>query len=600
MKSASFILIPILAFTLLASGVVWTFCRIQVPAGYMAIVTAKVGQPLPAGQILAAPDQKGVQRDPLPEGRHFRNPVNYAWRIVPVVSIPVGKVGVVTSKVGNELPPGEILAADTACKGVWKDVLGPGTYRLNPEGYEVTQLDAVNIPIGYVGIVTSQTGKPVKPGEFAGSGEQGVMKDVLQPGLYYINPRAYQVDVLEIGMNQVSIIGRSGSVVITKSQISSANSGALESLQQNTIQAQKEKRDEYLTKNADRGFISQQALNAAPAAAPGDAMSSSSSSFGGTRRSVPAAKKLAPQQAHKPGTADPFAQTAETQQQKANVTPESVAFGINRFVEFPSRDGFQILLDMTVEFELLPENIATIYMVYGDLPAVVEKIILPQVLSISRIKGSSYKARDFIDGEGRQLFQKELTAELTRVMKEKHLVIHNAIIRHVEVPQQILEPIQQASVSKEQDLTNKARQDTARKQAELNTETAMVEQLKKQVEQESEKLVATTAAQTKNEVATTQAETALEVANINLQKAAVQAQITQIQGEAKVKAEFVVANEKALGEQLRSAVFKNPATLADLTFAEKLNPSVGIRILHAGEGTLWTDLKNLTPTVPVK
>ena len=598
MKYATFILIPVFVLCFFAGFFAWTFCRIQVPAGFMAIVTAKTGKPLPAGEILAGPDEKGVRRDPLPEGRHFLDPVTHAWRIVPVISIPVGKVGMVTSKVGKELPPGDILASDTVSKGVWKDVLGPGTYRLNPEGYDVTQLDAVNIPIGYVGIVTSQTGKPVKPGQFAGPGEQGVMKDVLQPGLYYINPRAYQVDVLEIGMNQVSIIGRSGSVVITKSQISSANSGALESLQQNTIQAQKEKRDEYLTKNADRGFISQQALNAAPAAAPGDAMSSSS--FGGTRRSVPAAKKLAPQQAHKPGTADPFAQTAETQQQKANVTPESVAFGINRFVEFPSRDGFQILLDMTVEFELLPENIATIYMVYGDLPAVVEKIILPQVLSISRIKGSSYKARDFIDGEGRQLFQKELTAELTRVMKEKHLVIHNAIIRHVEVPQQILEPIQQASVSKEQDLTNKARQDTARKQAELNTETAMVEQLKKQVEQESEKLVATTAAQTKNEVATTQAETALEVANINLQKAAVQAQITQIQGEAKVKAEFVVANEKALGEQLRSAVFKNPATLAELTFVDKLNPSLGIRIIHAGEGTLWTDLKNLEPTVPVK
>ena len=40
--------------------------------------------------------------------------------------------------------------------------------------------------------------------------------------------------------------------------------------------------------------------------------------------------------------------------------PESVAFGINRFVEFPSRDGFQILLDMTVEFELLEDRIRVV------------------------------------------------------------------------------------------------------------------------------------------------------------------------------------------------------------------------------------------------
>jgi hypothetical protein len=590
MKSASIFVVPVLIITFFAFSFLWFFCRIPVPAGYMAIVTAKTGKPLPAGEILAGPGEKGVRKDPLTEGRHFLDPINNDWRIVPVNTIQVGKVGVVTSKVGKELPPGEILSADTAGKGVWKDVLGPGTYRLNPEGYEITMLDAVNIPIGYVGIVTSQTGMPVKPGEFAGPGQQGVMKDVLQPGLYYINPRAYQVDVLEIGMNQVSILGRSGSVVITKSQISNASS-ALDSLQQNTIQVQQEKRNEYLEKNRDRGFISQQALSASAAPAASDLLGSS------LRRSAP--KKIAQSKAVQTESADPFAGN-KPQQQSSSIAPESVAFGINRFVEFPSRDGFQILLDMTVEFELLPENIARIYMLYGVLPAVVEKIILPQVLSISRIKGSSYKARDFIDGEGRQLFQKELNAELTRVLKEKHIVIHNAIIRHAEVPSDILVPIQESSVAKEQDLTNKARQDTARKQAELNTETAMVEQLKKQVDQETEKLVATTAAETKNLVAGIQAETALEVATINLEKSTVQAQITQAQGEAKVKAEFVVSNEKALGDQLRSKVFKNPATLADLTFVDKLNPSLGIRIIHAGEGTLWTDLKNLAPTVPVK
>ena len=74
----------------------------------------------------------------------------------------------------------------------------------------------------------------------------------------------------------------------------------------------------------------------------------------------------------------------------------------------------------------------------------------------------------------------------------------------------------------------------------------------------------------------------------------------QIAGEAGVQAEFIVSRERASGEQLRSAVFRDPATLADLTFVDALNPDVGIRIMHAGEGTLWTDLKNLAPTVPVK
>ncbi len=587
MKTFLALLAPFGVLALVAFAILWGPCRIPIQPGYMAIVTAKVGRPLPPGEILAGPGEKGVRRDPLPEGRHFLNPINYDWKIVPVLTVPVGNVALVTSKTGAELPPGEILAADRAGKGVWKDVLGPGTYRLNPEGYDIQMLDAVHIPIGYVGVVTAQTGKPVKPGEFAGPGEQGVMRDVLQPGLYYINPRAYQVDVLEIGMNQVSIIGRSGSVVLTKGDITSAG-GALDSLKDNTIQQQKAKRDEYLARNAERGFLSQSALSsqAVQAEAAGDA--SGWSSLSRRKREV-----------RKPDHDDPFAAPAGAQR-AASQTPQSVAFGINRFVEFPSRDGFQILLDMTVEFELLPENISRIYMLYGDLPAVVEKIILPQVLSVSRLRGSSYKARDFIDGDGRQAFQAELTSELTRVLSEKHILIHNAIIRHVEIPQEILQPIQTASLAKEQDLTNKERQNTARRQAELNTETAMVDQLKKQVEQETARLVATIAAETKNEVAGIRATGALEVATINLERSAVQSEIIQVRGEAEVQAAFRVDNERAAGQKLRGAVFKDPATLADLTFVDQLNPAVGIRIIHAGEGTLWTDLEKLAPTLPVK
>jgi hypothetical protein len=580
-----------LAMAAMFCAFLWFFCRIQVEPGYMAIVTAKVGKTLPPNEILAAPGEKGVQRDPLPEGRHFFNPINYAWVTVPVVSIPVGKVGIVTSKVGKELERGEILAADDKGKGIWKDVLGPGTYRLNPQGYDVTLLDAINIPIGYVGVVTSQTGKPVPLGQFAGAGQQGVMEQVLHPGLYYINPRAYQVDILEIGMNQVSILGRSGSVVITKSQIGSESGKELVALQMNAVRAQQAKRNEYLEKNKDSGFVANQSLQVDNANL-GDEQKPRSSLLGNRGRQsqqITQTRQATPQQG------DPLGH----QQGQQAVIPESAAFGITRFVEFPSSDGFQILLDMTVEFELLPENISRIYMLYGDLPAVVEKILLPQILSISRIKGSSYKARDFIDGEGRQKFQNELTTELIRVLKEKHILVHNAIIRHVEMPNDILAPIQSASVAVEQDKTNTARQDTARKQAKLNTQTAMVEQMKKQVEQETEKLIATTVAETKNKVASINANATLAAAELNLQKASVQAQIAQVQGEAKVQSNFVVANERALGEKMRVSVFKNASSLADLTFVDNLNPGLSIKILHAGPGTLWTDMKGLTPTVPV-
>ncbi len=544
------------------AGFLWTCCRVYVPAGQMAIVTAKTGNPLPPGRILAESGEKGVQRVPLAEGRHFLNPINNDWRIVRATTIPAGCVGVVTSKTGKELAAGEILAPDEDSKGVWRRVLGPGTYRLNPEGYDIAVMSAINIPIGYAGVVTSLTGKPAPKGQFAGPGEKGVHEKILQPGLYYVNPRAYQVDVVEVGMNQVSIVGKSGTVVLTKAQSTSAN--GLAELQQNTLSSQIAKRADYMNRNADLGIVAQSdaaRLSQSPAAA-------------NKRRKAPKSPTPAPP------------------------VSDSVAFGMNQFVQFPSSDGFAIMLDMTVEFELMPESISRIYMLYGDLPAVVSKIILPQILSVSRMKGSGYKAREFIDGEGRQKFQKEMTDELVKILGEKSILVRNAIVRHVEVPSDILQPIQETSIAKERDLTNKTQQETAKKQAKLNTELAMVEQRTRETEQETEKITATIAAEMRKDVAGIAADAQLRVAEINLDTAKLRAEIVRVAGEAAAQAKFLVANEQALGVKRRAEVFKAPATLADLQFVESLGPDLSIRVLHAGEGTLWTDLKGASLAVP--
>ena len=592
-KFASMLIAAVALFALGVFAFVWVFCRVYVGPGEMAIVTSKTGDELPPGAILAEPGQKGVQRIPLGEGRHFLNPVTHDWRIVAAITIPAGSVGVVTSKNGRELAPGEILAPDRDSKGVWKDVLGPGRYRLNPEGYDVKVMSAINIPIGYVGVVTSQTGKPAAAGSFAGPGEKGVMEKVLQPGLYYVNPRAYQVDVVEIGMNQVSIVGKSGTVVLTKAQSQSAN--GLDELQRMTLQKQVHKRAEYVTQNADLGIVDEDSarnfsnlsLNSL-SRSPVARKVASSWSDGKTRGAPAAAYEAA---APAPARGGP------AQSQLAN---DSVAFGMNQFVQFPSSDGFAIMLDMTVEFELMPEKISKIFMLYGDLPAVVSKIIMPQILSISRMKGSDYKAREFIDGEGRQKFQEEMTAELVRVLGEKHILVRNAIVRHVEVPEEILAPIQSAAVAKEQDLTNKTQQDTEKRRAELNTEIAKVDQLKREVEQATAKLVATVAAEMKKDVAEINAETKLKAAEIDLECAKIQAKITETRGSAEVKAKFLVENEEALGIKRRASAFKDPSLWADLTFADALNPAVNIRVIHSGEGTLWTDLKGASLAVPAK
>ena len=66
----------------------WGFCRFYVEPNEMAVITAKVGDELPPGQILGKKGQQGVQEDVLGEGRHFLNPILYERTILPVTIIP--------------------------------------------------------------------------------------------------------------------------------------------------------------------------------------------------------------------------------------------------------------------------------------------------------------------------------------------------------------------------------------------------------------------------------------------------------------------------------------------------------------------------------
>lgn len=540
----------------------WGFCRFYVGPDRMAVVTATmVGDPLPPGQILAKKGQRGIQEDVLGEGRHFLNPWLYDWKIVPVVSIPPGKVGVVTSKVGDPLPEGEFLA-EPGQKGIWRNVLGPGKYRMNPVGYQIDVVDAISIPIGYDGVVTSLSGTQTAPNEFAKRGEKGVRSDVLQPGLYFVNPREYKVDVLEIGVNQVSLIGKGGGAVITKSLMTSQNV-AMDRLQQNVLQEQLSKRADYMQSESSSGMRL------------------------GSSRLAPAAEPVMKSRA----AGGKYDGKAEDKSAPPAPLPPSLSFVLNQFVEFPSRDGFEISLDMTVEFELLPQDVAWLFRTYGDLPAAVDKVIMPQILSVSRLKGSAYGAKDFIVGEGREKFQNELTEALAHTLEEKRIRIHAALIRHVNVPDQILNPIQQASLAQEQDLTNQEKQNTAKKLAELNTELSLIGQRREQVAQETEKIKALIQADEEKQVAEIRGDTMRQTAEIEKQTAGVRAERITTLGSADAQVIQLVEGEKAKGQQLKVKAFGDAEAYNLWALAASLGDDLKINILHAGPGTLWTDLE---------
>ena len=52
----------------------------------------------------------------------------------------------------------------------------------------------------------------------------------------------------------------------------------------------------------------------------------------------------------------------------------------------------------------------------------------------------------------------------------------------------------------------------------------------------------------------------------------------------------LVDGEKAAGFELNAKAFKDPVAYAQWEFANKLNESIRVNVIHAGPGTLWTDL----------
>jgi regulator of protease activity HflC (stomatin/prohibitin superfamily) len=184
---------------------IWFFCRIEPRSDQIAILIRKTGENLASGEIIAtSAEQKGIRLEVLAEGRYFRNPYVWDWRISDVTDIPAGKLGVLTRLFGKDLAPGQIIARDGS-KGIVEDVLRPGKHRINPYAYRVELFDAITIKPGSAGVVTSLNGKDVlngglgadAPNDFlVEKGVKGVITSVLDPGTYYLNP--YVVSVAEV------------------------------------------------------------------------------------------------------------------------------------------------------------------------------------------------------------------------------------------------------------------------------------------------------------------------------------------------------------------------------------------------------------------
>jgi hypothetical protein len=187
-----------------ALNVVWFTFYHYVPPGKMLVVIAKNGQPLTDGQMLADPGQKGVRKEVFGEGWHWITPIVYDVELKDDTVVESGKVGVVTQLGGDKPANGEVLVDSDAEQGIRRQVLPPGRYRINPYGYKVESVPAVEVKAGMVGVRRRLLGKDGSSRFAQKDDEKGILREVLQPGTYYLNPKEYEVIPYEEGIGQTS------------------------------------------------------------------------------------------------------------------------------------------------------------------------------------------------------------------------------------------------------------------------------------------------------------------------------------------------------------------------------------------------------------
>jgi hypothetical protein len=119
-------------------------------------------------------------------------------------------------------------------------------------------------------------------------------------------------------------------------------------------------------------------------------------------------------------------------------------------IDFPSNDGFHVKIDVAVEWRVNADKVAEVFTRLGNIKEIEAKVVIPNTRSIARVEASKYNAKDFIQGEGRERFERVFFADLQRVCADKGVQILRGMVRKIQVPEEISKPIRDAEIAKQE------------------------------------------------------------------------------------------------------------------------------------------------------
>ena len=333
------------------------------------------------------------------------------------------------------------------------------------------------MPDGKIGIRIALSGEELPAGQIlAEPGQKGILAEVMKPGRYPYNPRA---EIIELKDPVTVPAGYRGVVTLLSGPIST-------------------KPNEFLVESGKRG-VQERTLE--------------------------------------PGTY--YLNPYQTRVSLVDCKSHRFNLGQGTEMDFLSSDGFPITLDGAVEFRVMADKVSDVFVKYNEAAngdeideEIIAKIITPESRALCRIGGSKLTGGEFIKGESREKFQRDLVEQLTRNCKKQGIEILAVAITSIQPPEAIAGPVRDREVAKQRLAQFKQEELQQRSEAQLKVQEVLATQKKELVEAEQAVVEKTTKAQQMQQVAKTLAEQKLSVAEPTFEAAKDKARAIRAKAEA--------------------------------------------------------------------
>ena len=471
------------------------------------------------------------------------------------IEVPARHIAILIKKTGKNLTNDQEIAPNEQYKGVQPEVLGEGRYYRNPWNWRWEVVPQIEIPENKLGVRIRLYGDELPYGHLIATepNQKGIIPEPLVPARYPKINGNLEGDSSRQSDSYVELIELHDPVIIP---------AGFKGVVTDLSGPMPEDPNVLLVK---KGFRGVQAETETP----------------GTHYINPYVKRI------------------------DLVDCRSKRFDLNTGGEmgFPSKDGFWVTLDGTIEFRVMPEKAAHVFVTYNDSvddvdgrasveQEIINKVILPNARSFCRLRGSDHYGKEFISGDTRTQFQQDFQDELARTCESQGIQIIQALITRIRPPQKIAKPVRERQLAAQQQQQYEKQIVQQESEKQLAIETELIKQKQALVEADRKVVQTVTAAKREQEVALILAQQQLKVAELNLEAAADLAAAVKARGEA--AAEVIKFNNaaEAAGWKRAVAAFANDGdAYARWVMLRKIAPSYRQMMVNTADSPIMEIFK---------